>query len=155
MGSCLDRTVGALVGLACGDAVGTTLEFAPPGTFEPIDDMVGGGPFDTTAAIAGGLAGARWGLAAPAAAPATASTSSSRPACAPSSTSRPTTTASPPTPTSSTRRRAVGRSTSATSASRYPDLSVVDDHRDDEVLALIGDARAGGAVYVHGWDATR
>jgi ADP-ribosyl-[dinitrogen reductase] hydrolase len=40
-----DRAVGALVGLACGDAVGTTLEFRPPGTFEPIDDMVGGGPF--------------------------------------------------------------------------------------------------------------
>lgn len=40
-----DRAVGALVGLAVGDAVGTTLEFQPPGTFVPIDDMVGGGPF--------------------------------------------------------------------------------------------------------------
>ncbi len=40
-----DRAVGALVGLACGDAVGTTLEFRAPGTFAPIDDMVGGGPF--------------------------------------------------------------------------------------------------------------
>jgi ADP-ribosylglycohydrolase len=40
-----DRAVGALVGLACGDAVGTTLEFKAPGTFAPIDDMVGGGPF--------------------------------------------------------------------------------------------------------------
>jgi len=40
-----DRAVGALVGLAIGDAVGTTLEFRAPGTFEPIDDMVGGGPF--------------------------------------------------------------------------------------------------------------
>lgn len=40
-----DRAIGALVGLAVGDAVGTTLEFAPPGSFEPIDDMVGGGPF--------------------------------------------------------------------------------------------------------------
>ena len=40
-----DRAIGALVGLACGDAVGTTLEFRAPGTFEPIDDMVGGGPF--------------------------------------------------------------------------------------------------------------
>ena len=28
-----------------GDALGTTLEFKPPGSFEPIDDMVGGGPF--------------------------------------------------------------------------------------------------------------
>jgi ADP-ribosylglycohydrolase len=40
-----DRAIGALVGLAAGDAVGTTLEFERPGTFEPIDDMVGGGPF--------------------------------------------------------------------------------------------------------------
>ncbi|MET0355459.1 MAG: ADP-ribosylglycohydrolase family protein [Cellvibrio sp.] len=36
---------GCLVGLACGDAVGTTLEFRRRGTFEPITDMVGGGPF--------------------------------------------------------------------------------------------------------------
>jgi ADP-ribosyl-[dinitrogen reductase] hydrolase len=36
---------GALLGLAAGDAVGTTLEFKRPGTFEPISDMVGGGPF--------------------------------------------------------------------------------------------------------------
>lgn len=43
--SALDRAVGALLGLACGDAVGTTLEFKRPGTFTPIDDMVGGGPF--------------------------------------------------------------------------------------------------------------
>jgi len=41
----LDRAVGTLLGLACGDAVGTTLEFKPPGTFQPITDMVGGGPF--------------------------------------------------------------------------------------------------------------
>ena len=40
-----DRYRGALLGLAVGDAVGTTLEFEPPGTFEPITDMVGGGPF--------------------------------------------------------------------------------------------------------------
>lgn len=39
------RIRGALVGLAAGDAVGTTLEFERPGTFAPIDDMVGGGPF--------------------------------------------------------------------------------------------------------------
>src|SRR5262245_57369736 len=44
-GSGLDRAVGALLGLACGDAVGTTLEFERPGTFDPITDMVGGGPF--------------------------------------------------------------------------------------------------------------
>ena len=41
-----DRFRGCLLGLAAGDALGTTLEFKPPGTFEPIDDMVGGGPFD-------------------------------------------------------------------------------------------------------------
>jgi ADP-ribosylglycohydrolase len=29
-----------------GDALGTTLEFAPPGTFTPITDMEGGGPFE-------------------------------------------------------------------------------------------------------------
>ncbi len=40
-----DRAIGALVGLAVGDAVGTTLEFEPPGSFAPITDMVGGGPF--------------------------------------------------------------------------------------------------------------
>jgi len=40
-----DRYTGCLLGLACGDAVGTTLEFKPKGSFEPITDMVGGGPF--------------------------------------------------------------------------------------------------------------
>ena len=40
------RFRGALLGLAAGDAVGTTLEFTFPGTFEPITDMVGGGPFE-------------------------------------------------------------------------------------------------------------
>lgn len=40
-----ERYRGSLLGLAAGDAVGTTLEFKPPGTFEPIDDLVGGGPF--------------------------------------------------------------------------------------------------------------
>jgi ADP-ribosylglycohydrolase/predicted protein tyrosine phosphatase len=41
----LDRALGSLLGLACGDAVGTTLEFRSLGSFEPIEDMVGGGPF--------------------------------------------------------------------------------------------------------------
>ena len=41
-----DRFRGCLLGLAAGDALGTTLEFKLPGTFEPIDDMVGGGPFN-------------------------------------------------------------------------------------------------------------
>ncbi len=40
------RWRGCLVGLAVGDAVGTTLEFTRPGSFEPITDMVGGGPFN-------------------------------------------------------------------------------------------------------------
>jgi len=39
------RFRGALLGMAAGDALGTTLEFKPPGTFEPITDMLGGGPF--------------------------------------------------------------------------------------------------------------
>jgi ADP-ribosyl-[dinitrogen reductase] hydrolase len=40
-----DRAVGALVGLAAGDAVGTTLEFGPKPHRAVFDDMVGGGPF--------------------------------------------------------------------------------------------------------------
>jgi len=39
------RFRGALLGLAVGDAVGTTVEFKPPGTFERVTDMIGGGPF--------------------------------------------------------------------------------------------------------------
>ena len=41
----IDRYRGCLLGLATGDALGTTLEFKTPGSFSPIDDMVGGGPF--------------------------------------------------------------------------------------------------------------
>ncbi|MBW4632321.1 MAG: ADP-ribosylglycohydrolase family protein [Iphinoe sp. HA4291-MV1] len=41
----IERYRGCLLGLATGDALGTTLEFKPPGTFTPIKDMVGGGPF--------------------------------------------------------------------------------------------------------------
>ncbi len=41
----LERAVGAMLGLAVADAVGTTLEFRSPGSFEPLEDMVGGGPF--------------------------------------------------------------------------------------------------------------
>ena len=40
-----DRARGALIGLAAGDAVGTTVEFRRPGSFPPVTDMVGGGPF--------------------------------------------------------------------------------------------------------------
>jgi ADP-ribosyl-[dinitrogen reductase] hydrolase len=39
-----DRFRGALLGLAAGDALGTTLEFKPPGPHD-LTDMVGGGPF--------------------------------------------------------------------------------------------------------------
>lgn len=41
----LDRFRGCLLGLACGDAVGTTVEFRPRGSFPPVTDMAGGGPF--------------------------------------------------------------------------------------------------------------
>lgn len=39
------RFRGALLGLAAGDAVGTTVEFQAPGSFAGVNDMVGGGPF--------------------------------------------------------------------------------------------------------------
>ena len=39
------RIRGAILGHATGDALGTTLEFKPRGTFEPISEMLGGGPF--------------------------------------------------------------------------------------------------------------
>lgn len=35
----IEKAQGSLVGLACGDAVGTTLEFKLRGTFTPIDDI--------------------------------------------------------------------------------------------------------------------
>ena len=56
-----DRAVGAFIGLAVGDAVGTTLEFSTRDSRPPLTDMVGGGPFqlkpgewtdDTSMAIA-------------------------------------------------------------------------------------------------------
>lgn len=40
-----NRFRGCLLGLAAGDALGTTLEFTRSGSFEPLEDMVGGGPF--------------------------------------------------------------------------------------------------------------
>ncbi|MBD8676856.1 ADP-ribosylglycohydrolase family protein [Sphingomonas sp. CFBP 13720] len=40
-----DRAIGALVGLAVGDAVGTTLEFTRRDQMPALTDMVGGGPF--------------------------------------------------------------------------------------------------------------
>jgi ADP-ribosyl-[dinitrogen reductase] hydrolase len=47
-----DRFRGCLLGLAAGDAVGATLEFQPRGSFAPVTDMMGGGPF--------GLAPGEW-----------------------------------------------------------------------------------------------
>jgi ADP-ribosyl-[dinitrogen reductase] hydrolase len=41
-----DRYRGSFLGLAAGDALGTTLEFSQPGSFEPITDIIGGGPFN-------------------------------------------------------------------------------------------------------------
>lgn len=40
-----ERFRGSLLGLACGDAVGTTVEFRSRGSFPEVTDMVGGGPF--------------------------------------------------------------------------------------------------------------
>jgi ADP-ribosyl-[dinitrogen reductase] hydrolase len=40
-----DRATGALLGLAVGDAVGTTLEFKRRDKYPPLTDMIGGGPF--------------------------------------------------------------------------------------------------------------
>lgn len=48
----IDRFRGSLLGLACGDAVGTSVEFCSPGSFAPVTDMIGGGPF--------GLAAGQW-----------------------------------------------------------------------------------------------
>lgn len=42
------RFRGCLLGLAAGDALGTSVEFMPPGSFTPLTDIVGGGPFDLT-----------------------------------------------------------------------------------------------------------
>jgi ADP-ribosyl-[dinitrogen reductase] hydrolase len=45
----LDKFRGCLLGLAVGDALGTTVEFQPRGSFAPLTDMIGGGPFDLAA----------------------------------------------------------------------------------------------------------
>ena len=47
-----DRAIGAFLGLAVGDAVGTTLEFERRDAQQRVEDMVGGGPF--------GLAAGEW-----------------------------------------------------------------------------------------------
>lgn len=45
----IERYRGCLLGLAAGDALGTTVEFKAPGTFRPVEDMVGGGKFGLSA----------------------------------------------------------------------------------------------------------
>jgi hypothetical protein len=45
MPNTLSRFRGALLGLAAGDALGTTVEFLPRGSFGPLTDMTGGGHF--------------------------------------------------------------------------------------------------------------
>lgn len=45
----LNRARGSLLGLAVGDAIGTTVEFMPRGSFPTLTDMVGGGPFNLKA----------------------------------------------------------------------------------------------------------
>ncbi|WP_312893309.1 ADP-ribosylglycohydrolase family protein [Methylobacterium sp. PvR107] len=44
-----DRALGAFIGLAVGNALGTTLEFEVRDAEPPVYDMVGGGPFDLKA----------------------------------------------------------------------------------------------------------
>ena len=41
----IEHWEGCLLGLAVGDALGTTLEFTRPGQFTTLTDMIGGGPF--------------------------------------------------------------------------------------------------------------
>src|SRR5215813_4145645 len=45
-GTSEDRACGCLLGLAVGDAIGTTLEFRSRDAYAPLTDMIGGGPFD-------------------------------------------------------------------------------------------------------------
>ncbi len=40
-----NRYLGCLIGLAVRDALGAPIEFAPPGSFLPLTDMISGGPF--------------------------------------------------------------------------------------------------------------
>jgi ADP-ribosyl-[dinitrogen reductase] hydrolase len=41
-----ERFLGALLGLAAGDAVAAATQYRRPGTFAPVGDLLGGGPFD-------------------------------------------------------------------------------------------------------------
>ena len=46
-----NKVQGCLLGLACGDAVGTSVEFLPRSRFKPLTDMVGGGKFQLKAGM--------------------------------------------------------------------------------------------------------
>lgn len=41
-----DKFHGAILGLTVGDSMGVPLEFTDPGCFQPVNDMIGGGPFN-------------------------------------------------------------------------------------------------------------
>jgi ADP-ribosylglycohydrolase len=41
-----ERFLGALLGLAAGDAVAAATQYRQPGTFTPVGDLIGGGPFE-------------------------------------------------------------------------------------------------------------
>ena len=46
-----NKVLGCLLGLACGDAVGASVEFLPRSRFKPLTDMVGGGKFQLKAGM--------------------------------------------------------------------------------------------------------
>jgi ADP-ribosylglycohydrolase len=46
LSSLRDRYLGCLLGLAVGDALAAATQFKRPGTFVPVGDLLGGGPFD-------------------------------------------------------------------------------------------------------------
>lgn len=50
-----DRVRGSLLGLAICDAVGTTVEAMPPGSFDEVTDMQGGGKFSLQPGQVSGL----------------------------------------------------------------------------------------------------
>ena len=41
-----DRYLGAMLGLAAGDALGAAVQYCAPGSFAPLGDLLGGGPFE-------------------------------------------------------------------------------------------------------------
>lgn len=45
----VERYRGSFLGLAVGDALGAAVEFMAPGSFPPVNNLIGGGPFDLPA----------------------------------------------------------------------------------------------------------